>query len=59
VIHKEHPKFVETLWQSNGEVYEVGGTVRDRLLKIPHKDKDYLVRGISIEKLKNILAVIF
>ena len=56
MIHKEHPKFVETLWQSNGEVYEVGGTVRDRLLKIPHKDKDYLVRGISIEKLKNILA---
>lgn len=56
MIQKEHPKFVETLWQAKGEVYEVGGTVRDRILQIPHKDKDYLVRGIPIDKLKNILA---
>lgn len=56
MTNPRHPKFLETLLEVGGEVYEVGGTVRDQILKIPHKDKDYLVRKIPIEKLKNILA---
>ncbi len=56
MTHKTDPKFLETLWQAGGEVYEVGGPVRDRLLGIPHKDKDYLVRLIPMEKLKKFLS---
>jgi len=49
-------KFLDALLQSGGEVYEVGGTVRDRLLNLPHKDKDLLVRKLDIEKLKALLS---
>ena len=48
-------KFLNPLWQAGAEVYEVGGSVRDRFLKIPHKDMDLLVRNISIEPLKALL----
>ena len=33
------------------EIYLVGGAVRDRLLNIPSKDKDFLVVGSSPEKM--------
>ncbi len=41
-----------------GHIYEVGGCVRDSLLYenfANSKDRDYLVTGIEIEKLQNIL----
>ena len=44
-----------------GDVYEVGGSVRDRLMaaargkKPPAKDTDYLVRRIAIDRLQLIL----
>ncbi|MBI3871922.1 MAG: HDIG domain-containing protein [candidate division Zixibacteria bacterium] len=44
-----------------GEVYEVGGSVRDRLLAgsesspAAHKDRDYLVRRIPIDRMQQIL----
>ena len=53
---KSSLKFLEPLWQAGGEIYEVGGTVRDALLKIPHKDRDLLVRKIPMETLKNLLT---
>ncbi|MEW5700938.1 MAG: HD domain-containing protein [Candidatus Zixiibacteriota bacterium] len=46
---------------AEGEVYEVGGSVRDRFLArqsgadMPRKDRDYLVRRIPLERLQRIL----
>jgi len=40
-----------------GHIYEVGGAVRDRMLKddTPVKDRDYLVCGVPYDKLSRIL----
>ena len=48
-------------WQEDvvgaGELYRVGGVVRDRLLGIEHvEDSDYLVRGIEPARLEAILS---
>lgn len=48
-------KFLEPLFQAGAEIYEVGGTIRDRLLGLPHKDKDLLIRNLSIEKITALL----
>ncbi|MEC4620876.1 HD domain-containing protein [Bacillus paranthracis] len=45
----ELTKIVETLKTCNAKVYLVGGAVRDLLLDIEPKDKDYCVTGISQE----------
>jgi tRNA nucleotidyltransferase (CCA-adding enzyme) len=50
---------LETLLQKineAGHVYEAGGTVRDGILGIPSKDKDYEVYGLHPEQLKEILS---
>ena len=52
--------FIESLSaavsESGGEIYEVGGPVRDQLLGISHpKDIDLIVCGIPFPKLKDIL----
>ncbi len=39
--------FLRHLTDAGGEVYLVGGSVRDFLLNIPHKDYDILVRKLS------------
>ncbi len=44
-----------TIVQANGRVYEVGGAVRDALLGMPTKDRDYLVTGIPFEQLGVLL----
>lgn len=49
-------------WQralvERGELYRVGGSVRDELMGIPHlkKDVDYLVRGVEPEELVRVLT---
>lgn len=43
------------IFQAGGEVYEVGGTVRDELLHREHKDRDLLVRKLPMESLIRIL----
>lgn len=48
-------KFIQQLLESGGEVYIVGGNVRDHFLEIPHKDYDLLVRNIAYPFLTNIL----
>lgn len=47
--------FIQKLFKSNGEVYLVGGNVRDHLLNIPHKDFDLLVRKIPYSSLIELL----
>ena len=47
--------FVEELYRAGGKVYEVGGTIRDRLLGLEHKDRDLLVCGVPFERLTTIL----
>jgi tRNA nucleotidyltransferase/poly(A) polymerase len=37
------------------EAYRVGGSVRDEILGLTPKDDDYLVRGVSLEKLHALL----
>ena len=49
-------KFLQELWKQGAEVYEVGGSVRDRLLGLAVKDQDLLVRKIPFVALKNILG---
>lgn len=44
-------QFIQTIINMGGEVYLVGGTVRDIFLKIPHKDYDLLVRNIEAQTL--------
>ncbi len=51
---KLNPYF-EEIYQSGGQVFEVGGTVRDQFLRIDHKDRDLLVRGVPLELLGKIL----
>lgn len=50
--------FIDQIHQAGGKVFEVGGTVRDALLGIPHKDKDLLVTGIPYPKLKKRLQAL-
>jgi putative nucleotidyltransferase with HDIG domain len=48
--------FIEKIHQAGGEVFEVGGSVRDALLGRPVKDHDLLVRKISLPELKKVLS---
>lgn len=45
------PEEVVKALQAGGEVYEVGGSVRDRLLGLEPLDCDYLVRGMPLSDL--------
>lgn len=47
--------FEKAIFDAGGQLYEVGGPVRDQFLGISGKDKDYLVTGIPLEKLSLIL----
>ena len=47
--------FLNDLFQSNGEVYLVGGSVRDELMKRETKDYDLIVRKLPFETLIQIL----
>jgi len=38
-----------------GKIYEVGGAVRDQLLGLPVKERDYLVTGIPYQELASLL----
>lgn len=48
-------KFVHLLQQAGGEVFQVGGPVRDFFLGRPLKDNDLLVRRLPFEKLQELL----
>lgn len=48
--------FFESIWQHGGEIYAVGGAVRDSLISQSAKDDDYLVTGLSFTQLKEILS---
>jgi tRNA nucleotidyltransferase (CCA-adding enzyme) len=57
--HETHgldPKLLELILD-RGRIYEVGGVVRDSLLKrlVTQKDKDFLVTGVPYEELSKIL----
>jgi tRNA nucleotidyltransferase/poly(A) polymerase len=43
--------FIEKIYAQGGQVYEVGGTLRDRLLGHPHKDQDLLVAKVPLTEL--------
>ena len=47
--------FIDAIYKQGGQVFEVGGAVRDELWGIPHKDKDLLVTKIPFPKLVEIL----
>lgn len=55
--HNRGPQFpfIDDLIRRGGEVYLVGGSVRDYLLKTDHKDLDLLVRKIPYASLIDIL----
>lgn len=48
-------RFIQKICEANGEVYAVGGCVRDHLLQKPVKDLDLLVRLVKIDNLITIL----
>lgn len=41
---------------SNAEVYRVGGSVRDEILGRQAKDSDYVVRGVSLDQLRDAVV---
>lgn len=47
----KNPPFFECIWGAGGDIYEVGGSVRDTLLEIPKKDQDLLVTRLSLQQL--------
>lgn len=49
-------KFLLALLNAGGEVYQVGGPVRDFFLNRATKDNDLLVRKLPLEKLKLLLV---
>ncbi len=49
------PKVLESLTKNGGEVYLVGGPVRDCFLARKTKDLDILVRKLSFEQIKKLL----
>jgi tRNA nucleotidyltransferase (CCA-adding enzyme) len=53
---KLHPDLVKAI-TLKGKLYEVGGSVRDSLIspETENKDRDYLITGIPIESLMDIL----
>ncbi|OGQ07352.1 MAG: hypothetical protein A3G32_05120 [Deltaproteobacteria bacterium RIFCSPLOWO2_12_FULL_40_28] len=48
--------FVKKLQAHGGEVYLVGGNVRDYFLGYPHKDLDLIIRKLSYEQIVSILS---
>ena len=44
------------LVNAGGEVYEVGGPVRDKLMQRAHKDYDVICRKLTIEQITKILS---
>lgn len=47
--------FVQEILDNKGEIFTLGGSVRDSLLGKESKDLDILIRGISIDKINSIL----
>ncbi len=48
-------EWIQALFES-GNVFVVGGSVRDAFLQFPIKDVDLIVEGISLEDIKEILS---
>lgn len=49
-------KWQASVLSAGGRLFDVGGSVRDRLLGHAHKDHDYLVTGIPMAQLRALLA---
>ena len=47
-------KIAKKIKENNGNLYLVGGAIRDKLLNIKSHDEDYSVTGISFDEFKNI-----
>jgi len=47
--------YIRAIIEAGAQVFEVGGTVRDRFLGHPGKDRDYLVRNLTINQLTSVL----
>jgi tRNA nucleotidyltransferase/poly(A) polymerase len=48
----------ETIEKSGGEIFVVGGTVRDFVQRIPPKDIDFLVRNLTLEQIATSIKTI-
>ncbi|MFA4875091.1 MAG: CCA tRNA nucleotidyltransferase [bacterium] len=55
-INSDVAVFLRTLREAGGEVYEVGGPVRDRLMGRSVKDHDLLCRHLSMKRISALLA---
>jgi len=48
-------RVIAALYDAGGEVYEVGGPVRDELMDREVKDHDYLVRHLTVKRIQDLL----
>ena len=53
-IHKDVTEIAKKIKQFGGELYLVGGAVRDQILGIENTDEDYCITGISHEDFKKL-----
>lgn len=52
-------EIAEKIKQAGGEIYLVGGAIRDSYLKKPIKDEDYCITGITASKFKELFPESF
>ncbi|MBL7686327.1 MAG: CCA tRNA nucleotidyltransferase [Deltaproteobacteria bacterium] len=48
--------FLQAIQEAGGDIFEVGGSLRDRLLNLPLKDQDLLVAKLPLQRLTKILS---
>ena len=56
-MNKAIIEIAKKIQNNNGQLYLVGGAVRDELLGIKNSDEDYCVTGLSHEEFEKIFPV--
>jgi len=56
MLSNDIKKYMNALIEAGGELYEVGGPVRDRLMNREPKDRDLLCSHLKVEEIKSILS---
>lgn len=53
-MDKALKEIIEKVKENGGNIYQIGGSVRDEILGIPNNDEDYCVTGLEEKEFENI-----